>query len=118
MSLAGNRILRSVRQARVYARGETTDGFILHARGEGHKMTDDEVAKMLIDPAIPLDDDTLQLWIENSNNVLDHWFRKWGPDPSWHWSKSVLRLVAEVKRLKQENAELCRRLEDGKCEEV
>jgi len=30
MSKAGNRILQSVRQARAYARGETTDGFVAH----------------------------------------------------------------------------------------
>ena len=30
MSRAGNRILRSVRQARAYARGETAEGFIEH----------------------------------------------------------------------------------------
>jgi putative transcriptional regulator len=30
MSNAGNRILRSVRRARVYARGESADGFIAH----------------------------------------------------------------------------------------
>ena len=30
MSRAGNRILRSVRQARAYARGETTEGFVVH----------------------------------------------------------------------------------------
>ena len=30
MSRAGKRILRSVRQARAYARGETTEGFVVH----------------------------------------------------------------------------------------
>ncbi len=30
MSQAANRILRSVRQARAYARGETTEGFAVH----------------------------------------------------------------------------------------
>ncbi|HBK08613.1 MAG TPA: transcriptional regulator [Acetobacteraceae bacterium] len=30
MSIAGNRILRSIRQARTYARGEITEGFIAH----------------------------------------------------------------------------------------
>jgi putative transcriptional regulator len=30
MSLAGERILRSVRQARAFARGEVTEGFIVH----------------------------------------------------------------------------------------
>jgi len=30
MSKAGNRILQSVRGARAYARGETTEGFIVH----------------------------------------------------------------------------------------
>jgi putative transcriptional regulator len=30
MSNAGNRILRSVRNARAYARGEVTDGFVAH----------------------------------------------------------------------------------------
>lgn len=30
VSLAGSRILRSVRQARAYARGEVTDGFVVH----------------------------------------------------------------------------------------
>jgi putative transcriptional regulator len=30
MSRAGERLLRSVRQARAYARGETTEGFIVH----------------------------------------------------------------------------------------
>jgi putative transcriptional regulator len=30
MSTAGNRILQGVRQARAYARGETTEGFIAH----------------------------------------------------------------------------------------
>ena len=30
MSIAGNRILQSVRRARAYARGETTEGFVVH----------------------------------------------------------------------------------------
>ncbi len=30
MSKAGSRILRSARQARAYARGETTEGFVVH----------------------------------------------------------------------------------------
>jgi putative transcriptional regulator len=30
MSKAGSRILRSARQARAYARGETTEGFVAH----------------------------------------------------------------------------------------
>jgi putative transcriptional regulator len=30
MSRAGNRILKSVRQGRAYARGETTEGFVVH----------------------------------------------------------------------------------------
>ena len=30
MSKAGNRILRSVRHARAYARGETSEGFVAH----------------------------------------------------------------------------------------
>jgi hypothetical protein len=30
MSQAGSRILRSVRQARAYARGETAEGFAVH----------------------------------------------------------------------------------------
>lgn len=30
MSIAGNRILRSIRQARTYARGEDSEGFIAH----------------------------------------------------------------------------------------
>ena len=30
MSRAGNRILQSVREARAYARGETTEGFAVH----------------------------------------------------------------------------------------
>lgn len=34
MSEAGNRILRSVRRARAYARGETTEGFIAHVPAE------------------------------------------------------------------------------------
>jgi putative transcriptional regulator len=34
MSTAGNRILRSVRNARAYARGETTEGFVAHVPSE------------------------------------------------------------------------------------
>ena len=34
MSTAGNRILRSVRNARAYARGETTEGFVAHVPPE------------------------------------------------------------------------------------
>lgn len=30
MSQAGKRLLRSARQARAYARGETTEGFVVH----------------------------------------------------------------------------------------
>ena len=30
MSNAGNRILKSIRQARAYARGEATEGFVAH----------------------------------------------------------------------------------------
>jgi len=38
MSNAGSRLLRSVRGARAYARGEATEGFVIHASPEQVKV--------------------------------------------------------------------------------